>query len=115
MSNPPIPLPPMDANVQRYTFTAGMRIDADGANGHDGSGRAAYADGKTGTQPLDYLANAGKPGNWWGIVVDGKGVPIKQAATDPAAPAEALTRALRAANLPFEVETIERVRQGDGR
>jgi outer membrane biosynthesis protein TonB len=36
-------------------------------------------------------------------------------ATDPAAPAEALTRALRAANLPFEVETIERVRQGDGR
>jgi hypothetical protein len=28
---------------------------------------------------------------------------------DPSAPAEALTRALRAANLPFEVETIERV------
>jgi hypothetical protein len=61
-----------------------MRIDADGANGHDGSGRAAYADGKNGTNPLDYLANAGKPGNWWGIVVDGKGVPIKQSATDPA-------------------------------
>ena len=28
---------------------------------------------------------------------------------DPSAPAEALTRALRAANLPFEAETIERV------
>jgi len=84
MSNPPIPLPPMDANVQRYTFTAGMRIDADGANGHDGSGRAAYADGKNGTQPLDYLANAGGAGNWWGIVVDKQGNPIKQTADDPA-------------------------------
>ncbi|WP_461555948.1 hypothetical protein [Synechococcus sp.] len=42
-------------------------------------------------------------------------VVLRLPATDPAAPAEALTRALRAANLPFEVETIERVRQGDGR
>ena len=40
---------------------------------------------------------------------------LRLPATDPAAPAEALTRALRAANLPFEVETIERVRQSDGR
>lgn len=40
---------------------------------------------------------------------------LRLPATDPAAPAEALTKALRAANLPFEVETIERVRQGDGR
>ena len=40
---------------------------------------------------------------------------LRLPATDPTAPAEALTRALRAANLPFEVETIERVRQGDGR
>jgi len=30
--------------------------------------------------------------------------------TDPAAPAEALTQALRAADLPFEVETIERLK-----
>lgn len=42
-------------------------------------------------------------------------VVLRLPATDPAAPAEALTKALRAANLPFEVETIERVRQGDGR
>lgn len=42
-------------------------------------------------------------------------VVLRLPATNPAAPAEALTRALRAANLPFEVETIERVRQGDGR
>ena len=40
---------------------------------------------------------------------------LRLPATDPAAPAEALTKALRAANVPFEVETIERVRQGDGR
>lgn len=33
--------------------------------------------------------------------------------TDPAAPAEALTQALRAADLPFEVETIERLQAGD--
>jgi hypothetical protein len=33
--------------------------------------------------------------------------------TDPAAPAEALTQALRAAELPFEVETIERLQTGD--
>jgi hypothetical protein len=33
--------------------------------------------------------------------------------TDPAAPAEALTQALRAADLPFEVETIERLPTGD--
>jgi len=42
-------------------------------------------------------------------------VVLRLPATYPAAPAEALTKALRAANLPFEVETIERVRQGDGR
>lgn len=33
--------------------------------------------------------------------------------TDPAAPAEALTQALRAADLPFEVETIEKLQTGD--
>ena len=37
-------------------------------------------------------------------------VVLRLPSTDPAAPAEALTKALRAANLPFEVETIERVR-----
>ncbi len=34
--------------------------------------------------------------------------------TDPAAPAEALTRALRAADLPFEVETIEKLQVQTG-
>lgn len=37
-------------------------------------------------------------------------VTIKLPSADPSAPAEVLTRALRAAGLSFEVETIERVR-----
>jgi len=36
-------------------------------------------------------------------------VTIKLPAADPSAPAEVLTRALRAAGLAFEVETIERI------
>ena len=35
-------------------------------------------------------------------------VVLKLPAADPSAPAEAVTKALRAAGLPFEVETIER-------
>lgn len=74
------PLPPLNSDGS-YTFLAGMTIDADGANGHDGSGRAAY--GPPGTKPLDYLANAGHEGNWWGIVTV-KGRPVIQHAGDPA-------------------------------
>jgi len=59
-----------------------MSVDADGANGANGSGRAAY--GPAGTKPLDYLANAGGPGNWWGIVTDRNGNPIIQGPDDPA-------------------------------
>ena len=74
------PLPPLNPDGS-YTFVAGMTIDADGANGHDGSGRGAY--GPPGTQPLDYLANAGHEGNWWGIVtVNGR--PVVQHDGDPA-------------------------------
>ena len=39
-------------------------------------------------------------------------VTIKLPAADPSAPAEVVTRALRAAGVSFEVETIERVRNG---
>lgn len=78
-----IPLPNQDPNVNRYTFVAGMTIDADGANGHDGSRRGAY--GPKGTDPLDHLANAGEPGNWWGIVTNkNTGKPIVQGIHDPA-------------------------------
>jgi hypothetical protein len=55
-----------------------MMIDADG-------GYHAYnRDNKLG---LDYLANAGKPGNWWALVTDnGKraGNPVVQKDSDPA-------------------------------
>ncbi|MGH8093940.1 MAG: glycoside hydrolase family 75 protein [Chthoniobacterales bacterium] len=61
-----------------FFFEAGMMIDADG-------GFHAYnPDNKSG---LDYLGNAGKPGNWWALVTDnGKpsGNPVIQGASDPA-------------------------------
>jgi hypothetical protein len=50
-----------------------MTIDADGC---------PHAYGPTGTEPLDYLANAGYPGNWWGIVTDSSGNPYVQNADD---------------------------------
>lgn len=75
-----IPVPKQNKDGS-YTFVAGITIDADGANGHDGSGRAAY--GPAGTNPLDYLANAGHEGNWWGVVTQG-GIPVIQNSTDPA-------------------------------
>lgn len=77
--NIPAPKPNDDGS---YSFIAGMTVDADGANGADGSGRAAY--GPRGTQPLDFLANAGGPGNWWGVVTDRHGNPIVQGPDDPA-------------------------------
>lgn len=55
-------------------FTAGMAIDADGAY-------RAYHPGNKG---LDYLANAGGPGNWYGVVTDKRGQPIVQGPNDPA-------------------------------
>jgi hypothetical protein len=63
--------------MANFHFVAGMAIDADGAPnayGPDGKG-------------LDFLANAGKPGNWWALVTDtGKpsGKPVVQSDTDPA-------------------------------
>ena len=60
-------------------FTTGMTIDADGSP-------HAYHPG--GCPPgLDYLGNAGRPGNWWGIAThDGQpdGRPVIQGKLDPA-------------------------------
>jgi len=58
-------------------FRAGMRIDADGSP-------RAYAPAGSGLKALDYLANAGKPGNWYGLVCDATGEPVIQGPTDPA-------------------------------
>ena len=66
-------------NVYHHTpsgvtmYKAKMYIDADGSP-------RAYGPGDSG---LDWTANAGHPGNWWGIVTDGGGNPILQTAADP--------------------------------
>jgi hypothetical protein len=58
-----------------FDFVSGLSIDADGAP------RAYHPDGSP--PGLDHLANAGQPGNWWGIYTQG-GVPVVQRAGDPA-------------------------------
>lgn len=50
-------------------YLAGMTIDADG-------GRRTYAPAGSGLPALDYLANAGHPGNWFGLVCDPPGRPV---------------------------------------
>lgn len=54
-----------------YIYIAGMAIDADGDE-------LAYAPAGSGLAPLDHLANAGKPGSWWGITCDSDGNPYLQ-------------------------------------
>lgn len=57
-----------------------MAIDADGANGQ--SSAPVYAPRGFTPAPLDFLANAGGPGNWFGVVTK-DGVPITQGSDDP--------------------------------
>ena len=54
---------------ESVTFIGGMTIDADG-------GRRTYAPRKSKLPALDYLANAGEPGNWYGLVCNGLGEPV---------------------------------------
>ena len=54
-------------------YKAKMYIDADGSP-------RAYGPGNSG---LDWTANAGSPGNWWGVVTDNNGDPIIQGSGDP--------------------------------
>lgn len=58
-----------------FFFTSGMTIDADGAP------KAYHRDD---ARALDFLANAGHPGDWWGIVTDRRGNPVVQSSSDPA-------------------------------
>jgi hypothetical protein len=67
------------------SFTAGAELDGDGANGQFGQ-PPCYAPDDFAGQTLDLLANAGKPGNWFGVVTDtGRrdGTPVVQGAGDP--------------------------------
>lgn len=58
------------------SFRAGMTINADGS---------PHAYHPAGSPPgLDYLANAGHPGNWWGIATYPDGSPYIQNTGDPA-------------------------------
>ena len=57
------------------TFTSGLAIDADG-------GGRTYAPENSGLIGLDYLANAGNPGNWFALVTE-NGTPITQKHNDP--------------------------------
>ncbi len=60
-----------------FFYNSGMAIDADGAP-------EAYHPQDHG---LDFLANAGRPGNWWALVTDNaqpNGEPIVQGSNDPA-------------------------------
>jgi hypothetical protein len=65
-------------DASAFFYEAGLMIDADGAH------HAYHPDGRSG---LDYLANAGQPGNWWALVThngESNGQPLIQTATDPA-------------------------------
>jgi hypothetical protein len=53
---------------------SGLHIDA------DGSPRCYHPISQNGQ---DALANAGHPGNWWGIATDAAGKPYVQSSTDP--------------------------------
>jgi len=61
-----------DASV---SFTGQLTIDADGSP-------RAYAPLESGLPALDYLGNAGYPGNWWGIATDSHGTPYIQGPKD---------------------------------
>ncbi|TBC68721.1 hypothetical protein ELH30_31555 (plasmid) [Rhizobium ruizarguesonis] len=56
-------------------FRSSFAIDADGAP------KAYHKDSSI---ALDFLANAGRPGNWWALVVNQNGEPVVQGDGDPA-------------------------------
>lgn len=64
------------------TFAAGATVDGDGASGQFG-GTPCYAPASYKGPTLDLLANAGCPGNWYGVVTDDSGTPIIQGPGDP--------------------------------
>lgn len=59
-----------------------MQIDGDGANGQTSA--PVYAPRGYTPEPLDYIANAGEPGNWYGVITNASGHPITQKLGDPA-------------------------------
>ncbi|HKP04456.1 MAG TPA: hypothetical protein VJU77_13975 [Chthoniobacterales bacterium] len=83
---PLVPLPPRNDDGSYTTPPAAMEIDGDGANGQTG-GVPVYAPKGYTPACLDFIENAGKPGNWFGVVTDtGKpnGNPVEQDDDGPA-------------------------------
>ena len=58
------------------TYTGEMTVCADGSP-------RAYGPEGCSPEPLDYLGNAGYPGNWWGITTDKYGNPYVQQDSSP--------------------------------
>lgn len=59
------------------SWTGQLTVDGDGSP-------HCYAPANSGLPALDYLGNAGHPGNWWGIATDSHGQPYIQGKNDPA-------------------------------
>jgi hypothetical protein len=65
-----------------FFYTAGMTIDADGA---PRAYHPAIKGRPSGSPPgLDDVRNAGRPGNWFGVVTDAHGRPVIQRRGQPA-------------------------------
>lgn len=60
-----------------FVWRNGLDIDADG-------GRHAYAPPGSGLDGLDWLANAGTPGHYYGLACNAAGTPYEQGPADPA-------------------------------
>jgi Fungal chitosanase of glycosyl hydrolase group 75 len=72
----------LNAHLDVPYWTCPLHIDADGS---PHAYHPPTSSASSGSPPgLDYLANAGKPGNWWGIACDPSGKPFVQNASDPA-------------------------------
>lgn len=92
-------------------WTSGLHVDADGSPHAYHPPTSAHSSGSP--PALDYLANAGKPGNWWGIACTPAGSPYVQTANDPAPGFYVSTTALedgtRKTNDPARYVDSERV------
>jgi hypothetical protein len=80
-------------DISAAVFRGRFAVDADGA---------PMAYNQNNSIALDYLANAGRPGNWWALVTDAQGNPIIQDDTDPAPGYYVSTTSLTIPNFPAD-------------
>jgi hypothetical protein len=75
----------VEQDDKSVTFTAAAQLDGDGANGQFGQ-PPCYAPESFPGRTLDVLANAGGPGNWFGVVThtgESDVTPVVQTPQDP--------------------------------